>query len=166
MNIKKQRGQKRKLKILLDNINQIVPFMNQSLQYENFYVPCDQFISSSKTSGKIKTAFCKAWIEKAERIIEEKPKELSFCKVIAVIDTKELWKSQIIIFYDKEYYDSFWNRNTEDQAWSPIDSQNLSFINERNIVTKLSEKGYIETIREDGFSREFKLWFYGDINNT
>ena len=60
MKHKKQRGQNRKITSLLLNINKITPFVDTNCRYEHFHVPCDQFISSPKTSGKIKTAFCRA----------------------------------------------------------------------------------------------------------
>ena len=112
MKYKKQRGQHRKFKALCNNINQICYFQNVDCPYEHFHVPSDPFISSPKTSGKIKTAFCKAWLAKTVEIIEHKPCNLPFCKVVAVIDERNLWNSQIIIFYDENYYDSFWLRDS------------------------------------------------------
>ena len=84
MRYKKQRGQKRKLKALLNNINQICPFERKDNPYEHFHVPCAPFISSPKTSGKIKTAFCKAWLNKTAEIIEQKPCDLPFRRVVFV----------------------------------------------------------------------------------
>ena len=59
MKYKKERGQSRKLKTLIDNIHLIVPFENTDIRYEHFHVSSGSFISSPKTSGKVKTAFCK-----------------------------------------------------------------------------------------------------------
>ncbi len=163
MRNKKQRGQKHKLKALLNNINQICPFQNTDCQYEHFLVPSDRFISSPKTREKIKTAFCKAWLDKTAEIIEQKPCDLSFCRVVALIDESDLWKSQIIIFYDRNYYDSFWSRESDEQTWSPIVQQGMSFIQLRHIDTNLKEKGYYETINDLDFVHKTRIWFYGDI---
>lgn len=163
MRYKKQRGQKRKLKSLLNNINEICPFQNTGCQYEHFHVPSSQFISSPKTRGKIKTAFCKAWLDKTAEIIEQKPCGLSFCKVIALIDESDLWESQIIIFYDKNYYESFWSRDSVEQTWAPIFKEGMSFIQCRHIDTSLKEKGYYETIIDIDFTHQTRLWFYGDV---
>ena len=108
MKYKKERGQSRKLKTLIDNIHLIVPFENTDIRYEHFHVPSGPFISSPKTSGKVKTAFCKVWLQKAEEILKQKPSNLPFCKVVAIINEGDLWESQIVIFYDKKYYESFW----------------------------------------------------------
>lgn len=163
MRYKKQRGQKRKLRVLLNNLNQISPFQNTDYKYEHFHVPFSQFISSPKTSGKIKTAFCKAWIDKTAEIIEHKPNCLPFCKIVAVIDEPNFGDSQIIIFYDESYYNSFWLRNSNEQTWNPISNQDKSFIQDRHIVSGLKEKGYYETIIDEDFTSKTTLWFYGDV---
>ena len=163
MKHKKQRGQKRKLNALLANINQIQPFQNTDCQYEHFHVPCSRFISSPKTYGKIKTQFCRAWLDKTAEVIERKPDHLSFCKVVALIDEFDLWESQIIIFYDKNYYNSFWSRTSGEQTWEPIENQGRSFIQERHIESTLKEKCYLETIDDFEYFHKTILWFYGDI---
>ena len=162
MKYKKQRGQKRKLNALLNNIEQVSPYKNTECQYECFRVPSDQFISSPKTYGKIKTKFCRAWLDKTAEIIYQKPNHLSFCKVVAVIDEFDLWNSQIIVFYDKNYYDSFWVRTSGEQIWQPI-KKGKSFLKERNISSTLTEKGCVEIINDVDYSHETKLWFYGDV---
>ena len=159
----KQRGQRRKINNLLLNIEQITPFTDTEDRYEHFHVPSDQFISSPKTSGKLKTAFCEAWLQKTTKIIEQKPKDIPFCKVVAVIDEGDLWESQIIIFYDEDYYNSFWERSSAEQTWLPIDSDTRSFAKERSIKTSLKEKGYIEILTDEDIRRKSTLWFYGEI---
>lgn len=160
---KKQRGQRRKINNLLLNIEQITSFTDTDDRYEHFHVPSDQFISSPKTSGKTKTAFCRAWLQKTAEIINQKPKDISFCKVVAVIDGGDLWESQIIIFYDEDYYNSFWKRSSNEQTWLPMDSDTRSFAKERNIKTSLKEKGYIEILSDEDNQRKSTLWFYGEI---
>ena len=162
MNHKKQRGQHRKINNLLFNIEQITPFADTRDRYEHFHVPSDQFISSPKTSGKTKTTFCRAWLQKTAEIIDQKPKDSPFCKVVAVIDEGDLWESQIIIFYDEDYYNSFWERSSTEQTWLPIDSDTRSFSKERNIKTSLKEKAYIEILSDEDIQRKTVLWFYGE----
>ena len=162
-NKEKQRGQQRKLYTLLNNINSFIPFQRTDEIYEHFHVPSSQFISSPKTSSKIKTAFCKKWLEKTENIIKQKPNNLPFCKVVALINASDLWESQIIIFYSKDYYNEFWNRHDSYQKWELIKDKNLSFIKPRNIKTVLSEKGYYCTITENDLCEKSTLWFYGEL---
>lgn len=108
----KSRGQKRKIKRLLKNIADIEPYKNIdeiNRGFEHFHVPCSVWLDMPKTSSKIKTEFCKAWIRKTEEILKAKPEDLQFCKVVCLLCTPDLLGSQIIIFYDQKYYDTFWN---------------------------------------------------------
>lgn len=108
----KSRGHQRKFKRLLRWMDKIDPFKNANDlpfkdtedSYEHFHVPCGPWLSKPKTSGKIKTAFCKKWLEKTEEIIGNKPKDLPFCKVVAAITYPDVRESQIIIFYDETNY--------------------------------------------------------------
>ncbi len=86
----------------------ICPSKIQRIHTSIFTYHADHGFSKPKTSGKIKTAFCKKWLEKTEEIIGNKPKDLPFCKVVAAITYPDVRESQIIIFYDEEYYNSFW----------------------------------------------------------
>lgn len=162
-NRKKQRGQYRKLNTLLKNIDSFVPFQRTNEGFEHFHVPSSAFISSPKTYGKVKTAFCRKWLETTEKFIEQKPSELSFCKIVAVIDESDLWYSQIIIFYSKDYYDAFWKRKGPEVKLELIKDKNISFIKSRNIKTHLFEKGYREMIFEDDFCSQSTLWLYGEL---
>lgn len=56
---KKQRGQLRKINAVFREIEKFKPFMKTDKEYEHFHFPGDFFIEVNKTSGKIKTAFCK-----------------------------------------------------------------------------------------------------------
>jgi len=161
---KKQRGQKRKLAQLLKNIENIEAYSKTGERYEHFLVPCFQgFINSKKTNIRIKREFCKKWIESTEKIIQEKPSTLAFCKVVCLICIPSLWDSQIIIFYKKEYYDSFWKREGPEQVWERIPNSS-SFVDEHGIKTHLNEVGYLETIEDEDISTRSTLWFYGEID--
>lgn len=161
---KKQRGQKRKLSSLLKNIDSFKAFKCSQKIYEHFHVPCSlEFIESPKTSEKVRTIFCQKWIETTEQLIKQKPSELSFCKVVSLLSVPNYWSSQIIIFYDEEYYNTFWDRKTSEQLWEKITDKNLSFVHEKGIKTSLKEIGYIETMEEDDYICKSVLWFYGEL---
>lgn len=147
---KKQRGQRRKLELLFKYIDTFKAFESTNDAYEHFHVPGDNFIEYIKTTSKVKTAFCKKWIDTTLRFISEKPTELEFCKVVALISVPNYWSSQIIIFYDEDYYSEFWNRDDDYQRWESIDGK-YSFTKERGIHTLLLEKGYKEIICEEDF---------------
>lgn len=168
----KSRGQQRKFKRLLRWMDKMEPFKNANDlpfkdvedKFEHFHVPCGPWLAKPKTSGKIKTAFCKKWIEKTEEFIDKKPKDLPFCKVVAAITYPNVRESQIIIFYDEEYYNSFWDRKGPYQVWTLMDGKR-SFAKERGIVTELREIGYIEELNDEDYYAKSYIWFYGEWQN-
>lgn len=164
-NKKKVRGQKRRVKYLLDNIDKLSPDWNFNEPYDYFHVPGGTFIQANKVSPGIKRLFCKKWLEKTYELIEQKPQTLTFCKVVSLIQFPYLWESQIIIFYDKEYYDDFWTRNNEYQKWERIHEHNLSLLKSKNMTIDLNEQGYKETIIDDNEIITSILWFYGELKD-
>lgn len=87
-----------------------------------------------------------------------------FCKIVALIDVPYFEGSQIIIFYDKDYYHSFWNRTGPDQFWD-LEMHKDSFCKQRNIQTSLNESCWHEKLinEDDGEVIESDLWFFGDL---
>jgi len=160
MYFKKSRGQQRKYKMFLRWLETFEPFKQTDKEEEHFHVPCGTWLGLPKTSGKIKTAVCRKWIEKTEEFIANKPKDLPFCKVVAAITAPDVRNSQIIIFYDEKYYSSFWKRNNKYQKWTEIEKG--SFAKERNITTSLPEKGYLEENFDEDFTYRTYIWFYGE----
>lgn len=165
----KPRGQRRKLKWLLKNIAEIKPYQDideiNKRGFEHFHVPCSVWLDIPKTSSKIKTEFCKAWIRKTEEILKAKPEDLQFCKVVCFLCTPDLLGSQIIIFYDQKYYDTFWNRHNEYQDWTRI-TNGSSLAKERNIHTDLKETGFKETLTDEDYTYVSYLWFYGELSKN
>lgn len=162
MERKKQRGQHRKLKSMFRKIDQFVPFENTDADYEVFKVPSDMFIEHNCTSGKIKTQFCRKWLETTEQFISQKPANITFCKVVALLSIPNLWCSQITIFYDEKYWSEFWSRAGPYQYWTQIPN-NISFIQKRNIKTSLTERGYYEKLVDEDYIYNGELWYYGEL---
>lgn len=162
MDRKKQRGQRRKLKAMFKYMDQFVPFSETDQAYEHFHVPGDLFIESNRTSGRIKTQFCRKWLKTTEEIVARKPADIPFCRVVAVLAVPCYWSSQIIIFYDESYFQVFWKRTGPEQFWIPI-RQGKSFCESRNIVTALSEICCHEKMISGDDIVETDLWFYGDV---
>lgn len=159
----KQRGQRRKLKQLLNRINQFTTEYLPIDSYDHFHVPCSSdFLDSPNTSGYVKRKFCQSWIDKTQSFINNKPSDKEFCKIVCVVSPKCFWDSQIIIFYDHQYYETFWNRNNEDQSWIKISTK--SFKDTYTLETNMDEVGFIEEINEEDYSYIGELWFYGEVN--
>ena len=166
MYMKKSRGQARRLKLLLKNIDGFVAYEDTDCEFEHFHVPSNPWIEWPKTSGKIKTAFIKKWLEKTEEIIARKPEGLPFCRVVAVICEPYLWDSQIIVFYSERYYSTFWDRKGPYQTWTPIEDKSQSLLARRNIACALPEEGYYEVLAEEDGDRRCRLWYYGEVQSA
>ena len=167
MKYEKVRGQKRKLKILLRDIDKIQPRFDYDGECEHYHIPCGFWISSPKNSSRIQTEFIKKWIDKTKEIIDSKPENDKFCKVVASIVYPDFWSSQITIFYDEEYYNTFFDRKGPYQTWTKIEG--ISFVKNRHINMSLKEQGYNEVIDnktvcedEDEIYRN-QIWFYGEL---
>ena len=162
----KSRGQGRKYKRLLKYIAEIEPYIDkeeiEEWGFEHFHVPCPVWLDMPRTSSKIKTAFCKAWIRKTEEILKAKPKNFEFCKVVCAICIPYVRDSQIIIFYNQKYYETFWNRHGDYQNWSKI-PDGRSLMKERNIVTDLKEYGFKEILTDEDYTSVSQIWFYGEV---
>lgn len=158
---KKQRGQNRKLRRMFVHIDKFQPVWNNNERYEHFHVPSDPFIESEKTTNQNKKAFYEKWLATVERLIKEKSQDIAFCKVVGMISVPDIWCSQIIIFYDQEYYSSFFKRDSSYQTWIKI--KNDSFLKCKQIQTTLKEIGYQQIIQDEDIYQN-ELWFYGDIN--
>ena len=158
---KKVRGQRRKLKTLLRNMEKINADFSFEGEVRGLHVPSSPWIEMPKTYGKIKTEFCRKFIVKTEKIIEQKPSDIGFCKVICAITYPELWNSEIMIFRSEEYFKNFWDRNDSYQTWTKIEGR--SFATKRGIKTDLKEVGYIEDLVEEDYTHRSFIWFYGEL---
>ena len=164
----KSRGQSKKYKRLLKNIDKIKAYEDKAeieeWGFEHFHVPCRVWLDMPRTSSKIKTEFCKAWIRKTEEILKAKPEEFEFCKVVCCLCIPHLRNSQIIVFYTRKYYESFWERHCGYQEWEDL-PEGQSLMKERNIVTDLKETGFKETLTDEDYTAIQRLWFYGEVND-
>ena len=155
---KKVRGQRRKLRALLKAIDDPSdPFNKEGLCIE-LSVPSSPWIEMPKTYGKVKSEFCRKWIEETAILTKQIPQDIGFCKVVGSIVYPELWNSQILIFRDEEYYNGFWKRDDDYQTWTKIEGR--SFSKERNIKTDLKEFGYREILRDEDFNYSCDIWLY------
>ena len=155
---KKVRGQRRKLKVLLKTIEHPTAPFEREGQCIELSVPSTPWIEMPKTYGKVKTEFCRKWIEETAILADSIPEDAGFCKVVGSIVYPQLWNSTILIFRDEEYYNSFWKRDDAYQIWTPIEGK--SFIRERNIKTDLNEFGFEEVLKDEDFEFHCRIWFY------
>ncbi len=87
---------------------------------EYWYMPLpvsQDFIESHKTPRKVKRLCIQTLIDRVNHLIKIKPSDTHTYRVVALISIENLWRSQIIVFKNDDYFHNFFNRNNEFQKW-------------------------------------------------
>ena len=166
---KKVRGAKRKCRAMVNSINEltsIFPEVNMERGYWHMHLPVRQeFIDTIKTPSKARKFCIQALIDRAKHLIDNKPDAAVSTRVVACISLPNLFDSQIIVFFGASYFESFFNRDTDDQKWIPL-PPNRSVSREFNleIPMGLTEKGFREELVDEDFRSTSELWFVGELS--
>ena len=133
----KIRGIKRRLKALDCWANSFVgyfPVEHAGEQYWNYKIPVlDILVSPPKTTRKIQAHCANSLITAANHLLEARPPELADAKVTALITYPDMFSSELCIFFDSNYFNSFFDRHDEYQS--------LTLLNkELSLITKLDLK--------------------------
>jgi hypothetical protein len=83
---------------------------------------------------------------------------------VAIIDLPSLWNSQIVVFFDEEYFNNFFIRDSTEQNWRTIPDIR-DFLQEWNldIPLDLSIRGYYEKIHDEDYNYEGEIWAVGEL---
>lgn len=167
---KKLRGIKRRYKTLVNEITaltKIVPNPDDSgLGYWHLHLPFHQgYIDSKKTPNTLRRDIMQLLIDRVAYMKSIKTKEQGQYRVYSVISLPHLFDSQIVVLPDDSWFDDFFERDTEEQKWIPLDEQ-------RNIVEewglnsspKLEVRGYQEIIVDDDYIHKGEIWFIGELH--
>ena len=166
---KKVRGQKRKVKSMIEGINiEIEKFPDIDIEngYWHMHLPIKQsFIDSDKVPLKIRRLCIQTIIDATKRLIRIKPKSDIKIRVIAFINLPALWYSEIIVFFGESHFEGYFYRNNEYQKWTPLEDKR-NIVKEWNL--RVSEtfkaKGYKEILTNDDSIYENELWYIGEID--
>jgi hypothetical protein len=78
----------------------------------------------------VKKLFIQSFISAVQNLIKMKPND-DTSKVVFILDYKNLFHSQLDVFFDLDYYNDFFDRNNEYQRWILLPEK-------RNIVKELN----------------------------
>ncbi|XKE95111.1 DUF3916 domain-containing protein [Metaplanococcus flavidus] len=167
MREKKVRGIKRKTEDMVNLIEEYT--MAFPTEFYNGYwhlrLPVGQgFISSDKTPRKVKRLCIQTLLDRAEYLKELQPHDDEKYRVVVLIDLPGLWNSQIIIFKGEDYFNEFFNRDSDYYKWIPLSAN-------RNIQTEwglaipddLAITGFKEVIDDEDGYFESEIWFVGEL---
>jgi hypothetical protein len=159
---KKQRGLTKKYNDLKERINECTKdFPVVDYRYWNLKLPCSRAILESK---KIKKSYLqdliKYLISRADYLESIKPADIS-SNIVVCIMPSNMWRSELIVFFDNDYYNDFFNRTDIFQTWIKL-SSSKEFVNNWNLnVEEHKIVGYSERVlNDDGEYQEQELWFY------
>lgn len=163
----KIRGLRRKCKrmklMILKETSVFPEAKSGNKQYWHLHLPVsEKFIDSYSTPKRVRRFCIKILLQQVKHLIEHRVTE-SFCKVVAAISFPNLIDSQIIVFFDEHYWSTFFSRESSYQRWIPL-SKERSFLMENSLLSFscLSEKGFKQITRYEGFYQENEIWFFGD----
>ncbi|MBM7602540.1 hypothetical protein JOC75_000510 [Metabacillus crassostreae] len=167
MREKKVRGIKRKINKLIELIEEnTVEFPKYyDNEYRNFLLPVSQeFINSNKTPTKVKRQCIQTLIDRAKHLSYIKPIEEEKYRVVVAIYLPDLWRSEIIVFKGKSYYQDFFNRNDK-QTWLPLSkTRNIEKEWRLSVPADMSIVGYREEITDEDYHYKGEIWFIGELN--
>ncbi|HFJ9248416.1 DUF3916 domain-containing protein [Bacillus anthracis] len=169
MHEKKIRGMKRKTNAMIKRIEKHTKmFPSTFYNDEYWYMPLpvsQDFIESHKTPRKVKRLCIQTLIDRVNHLIKIKPSDTHTYRVVALISIENLWRSQIIVFKNDDYFHNFFNRNNEFQKWILL-SNEIDFWETWGISICPTPQmlRFQEVIYDEDTIDEKEIWFIGELS--
>lgn len=111
MREKKIRGMKRKTNTMIKRIEEYTNTFPSTFYHDEYWympLPVSQaFINSQKTPRKVKRLCIQTLLNQANQLLKMKPNDTNTYRVVVMISIADLWRSQIIIFKNDDYFHTF-----------------------------------------------------------
>lgn len=135
---------------------------------EYWYMPLpvsQDFIESHKTPRKVKRLCIQTLIDRVNHLIKIQPSDTHTYRVVALISIENLWRSQIIVFKNDDYFHNFFNRNNEFQKWILL-SNEIDFWETWGISIFPTPQllRFQEVIYDEDTIDEKEIWFIGELS--
>ncbi|HDR3338824.1 TPA: DUF3916 domain-containing protein [Bacillus anthracis] len=169
MHEKKIRGMKRKTNTMIKRIEEHTKmFPSTFYNDEYWYMPLpvsQDFIESHKTPRKVKRLCIQTLIDRVNHLIKIQPSDTHTYRVVALISIENLWRSQIIVFKNDDYFHNFFNRNNEFQKWILL-SNEIDFWETWGISIFPTPQllRFQEVIYDEDTIDEKEIWFIGELS--
>ena len=162
----KSRGLRRKSQNMVRRLSQqteVFPKAHQGVGFWHLHLPVShEFIDSSKAPFGIRRLCAQTLINRAFDLAALAPDPVQ-TRVVAAISLPELWSSQIVVFFGPDYFNSFFDRDSTEQKWTPIEGRRLTKKWHLQLPHGLSERGTTEEIFKPDFASTGELWFIGQL---
>jgi hypothetical protein len=133
--------------------------------YWHVHLPLAQtFIDSQSTPRSVRRLCIQSLVDPAARLRESQRHRSTRCRVVAAVSLPLLFDSQLIVFFGDEYWNQFFRRDTPEQRWIAL-APTRSLAREWGVLLPdgFEERGYAESIADEGFQSEGERWFLGDV---
>ncbi len=150
----KVRGVKRRLVAIdawADSFEGYFPSEYKNESYWNYKIPVlDRLVNPPTTSSAIQRHCVLAMFRAMKHLSDAQPDACKDAVITALIKHPYMFGSELCIFFDREYYQSFYGRNNVHQSVNCI-SEGVELSNRLNFVVPkiLKEKGYIHRFTDD-----------------
>ncbi|MGV2941859.1 DUF3916 domain-containing protein [Mesobacillus sp. LC4] len=167
---KKARGLRRRKKDLINSLNELteqLPNPNDyGLGYWHLHLPFPQeYIDSKKAPNKLRREIMQILINRVSHLKNLKTPSQDKYRIYTVISLPNLFDSQIAVLPDKSLFNGFFERDSEEQKWLPLNPQrDLAKEWVLNLPPDLEMKGFKEIISDEDYYYEGEIWFIGELN--
>ena len=142
------------------------PVKHAGQRYMNWKIPVlDRLVRPPTTTPAIQAQCAQCLIDAAAHIVRAKPVGLADTRVVAVIDLPDMFGSEVCVFFDERYFQTFTDRTSDYQRWTPLP-------NARNLIEEMALRlpdgfavtGFAEVIRDEetGEASEGEVWLVGE----
>jgi hypothetical protein len=128
-------------------------------------MPCSKgLVDSQNSPSKLRKECIQLLINSAYDLTKTRPDSGKENKIVCLINLPFIWDSQVIVFYDNNYYEDFFDRNSDYQRWSKLNTGD-SIIDSLNLKCpdNFKVQGYNEEINDGDYKRKGQLWFIGEL---
>ena len=149
----KVRGVERRLRALdkwADSFEGYFPSEYSQEKYWNWKLPVlDRLVEPPTTNHEIQACCAQALLRAAKHLFEAKPEGYDQAVVSALITYPDMFSSEICVFFDRGYFDSFFDRNSEWQSLSAIPDRKLSNSLSLEVPSPFIQSGYLYRTKDE-----------------
>mgnify|MGYP005848292199 CR=1 FL=1 len=167
---KKLRGLNRRYKTLIkeleDNMETMLDLNESSLGYWHEHLPFNQeYVDSKKTPNSFRRGIMQTLIDQVVHLVSIKKDVQTDYRIYTVISLPSLFDSQIAILPDESWFEGYFERNSEEHKWIPLD-KDRDLIKEWHLKapSKLEVKGFKEIVSDEDYYHEGEVWFIGELS--
>ena len=135
--------------------------------YFHWKIPVSYALVSGRSARlAIQTRCAQVLIDAAVALAARKPKDLRHTRVVAIINLPDLFASEVCVFFEEAYFEGFAPRDSEDQAWTPMDDS-LARRWGLQLPKGFGETGYRTVTRDTDYGsdrvEEGEVWMIGEV---